>query len=372
MSLKDFVSDNNPTAIYHAARELGAPAYVKEANIIQPQDLAALAGVAFADPEERAFPIHTKAATWLSYVWAKGHECCSKITDSIKAAGEVHGITEDLQNIDTLFTAAKQASEPETARFALHVDFGGHAGMAKRAFYPIHDIGSVLGSSELMMKDAAENRLPVDYFYLAARELVKAAREFGLHDYEIHPKVLLAGEERIPDFETARWEAGRRKKAGLSDEQVGVYQELVAGAELEYKASADADRHQCMNKWASLWADLDAVNAVPHGDMLDPFQAFFSGTRVEDLDKQASQHVVIQDVLVPRMEFYTLTDNRIKAAFSKEAAELIFGVKAMLHGLSSHTLEGAKEASERLAGLSEEDQKELLRTLVNQHESATV
>jgi len=379
MNNTDFVSDHNPTAVFHAARELGAPDYVKEAKIIQPSDLVTLSDVAFADRANRLFPIHTKAAAWLSKAYLTGMESSHpELSASIDTAGGLLGISEDLAKIDDLFASAKSASvsavteqndqTTEKAAFALTVNFGDPSAKGAqedlRRFYPIHNFGSVLGSAELMMKDAHENRLPVDYFYLAARELVKAASEHGVPSDMIHDSITEAGDWRWPNFDTARWEADRRKSAGVSEDNMQMYTDLVAGAKSEFETAEGMDKTACIDKWASLWMDLDARNGITNYDnLLNPFQAFYSGTKLNDLDKRASMHFVVSDVMIPRVEMQSLSETSIEACFSKSAAEIIRDAKK---DLEDHLhIEKSASASTKLSHLNEDDRKELLRLLIS-------
>lgn len=359
--MKDFVDDNNPTAIFHAVKKLGAPDYVKSAHVIQPAELATVHEVGFADRTNRQFPVHTKAACWLSAAYYFGNQGDDpRIVETIKQAAAAHGIAEDVDALETEFAQIKQAAAEPISRHALTVDFGGAHGLDTQSFYPLNTRDDVYESASIIDRDLVDGRLPIDLAKAASRELVKAAREFGVPQDDISPRVYALGDDRLPDFDNLRFELGLRKRAGLNTED---YEMIVDGAEAEFKQGEYDDMLTCMDKWASLWLDLDASNDVRYGDQfMDPYTALYSGAKVAAVDALAQQSVFINDVLVPGAEVALLRENQIKAAFTPEAAQTIL---EMQDAYTKAPSSAGAEMTQKAASLAKEDQAELLNMLLN-------
>ena len=358
--MQDFVFDPNPTAVFHAVKELGTPEYVKSAHVLKPADLRDLPDQAFADSVGRRFPVHTKAACWLSAAqWFGNGGADARVTEAIKTAAAAHDVSDEIKAIIDLFASTKEASAPRESRHALTVDFQGAHGLEKQSFYPLDDAFAIVESSNAIDRDMRDGRLPREFAQVACRALVKAAREHAVDDDLLSPKVVGIGEERWPDFDNLRHELGRRKQAGVTN--LDDYQAIVDGAEAEFRMAGYDDKLDCLDKWASLWLDMDAANDIRHGrEYMDPFTALFSGEKLASIDDKAKSSVFIDDVMVPGPEIWLLSENRIKAAFSKEAAEIVLAARAMGTG----TFDAGYHTTEKLATLDADDRKELLRLLL--------
>ena len=106
MPVVDQFNDPAFGTLYHQITKMPAlEAFVKEASI-EPQDAASLPDSAFAWPEERRFPIHTREQTALSFAYSKlASELPAYATENLKAAMNVYGIPEDI------FSEIKVAAE---------------------------------------------------------------------------------------------------------------------------------------------------------------------------------------------------------------------------------------------------------------------
>jgi len=324
---KDFVGVNNPTAFYHADRVLGGlPQYVKEATVIEAGDLVDLAPTAFADPGRRMFPLHTKAACWLSMAHLLGEGGDPELEAVLEKTAALHGIAEDIAALRGAFAPAKEASDAVAFEpHALEVDFGGEGGLGKTAIYPIGSAGGIVGSAKQMDRDLAEGRLRPHLFRKAAAALVQAAKEHDVTRDDIVNSVWDAGVVRLPDFDTAREVANMRKFAGLGDDDVALYADIVSGAEEEFgKAGSDEEGRACLDKWIELWDKLDAELGVKYARLTpEPHLAFFSGPEDEHIAKLAAEVVLLDGILVPKADLLAVPEAGWVKHLGKSAAAIV-------------------------------------------------
>lgn len=308
----DFVKDNNPTALYASCEAIEPPDYVKQASIITPESLVDLDKVAFADPEAREFPIHTPAATWLSAAYALGAGLeGTPIFSRIKTAAILQRVAGDVTAlVDAFHQTVKEASAPARV-FALTASVDGQ----DRSFYPINDEQEIIDSSRAMLKDADEKRLPFSYFRKAATALVKAAHEKRLNFEELHERIIAVGEARLLDFDQARQVAELRKYAGADDEAVALYKEALEGARNDPSS---------LERWMDLWVELDESYQVKYSSVQPhPYLAFFSGPVEREVEKMASEVVLINDILIPKTVIPLVPEIAVRQHFTKDAAEQV-------------------------------------------------
>lgn len=348
----DFVKDQNPRPVYLADELVGLPEYVKSASELQPEELDALAVVSFASPAQREYPIHTKAATWLSAAYALGTftEVPGYLQGRIKAAAEFHGISEDYEKLVAAFqNFNKKASEP-TLSFALTVDFGEAGGnLGIQNFYPLNDEYDIVKSARVMLKDADEGRLPINYFRLAAKEVIKAAAAKSIPFDEFHPRIRAIGEDRFPDFEHALTCVGLRKSAGVDEEAVELYKAAALGAR---------DEPEKIDQWLDIWLDLDATCGIKYAAAQpNPYEAFFAGDVMPDAEKVASEAVLVSSVMIPKSVLSGISEDVVRQNFKQATADVI--VDAV-----KQAAEHPEIASGLLDTVDAENQAELLRVLL--------
>lgn len=350
----DFVTDNNPVGLWKVDALVPAPAYVESAEVITKEATTSLASVAFANPLKREFPVHTKAATWLSAAYFYGSGFSQpKIEAAITKAATLHGIAEDVERIRTKVAeqrtkTASTAELPAHPTHALKVDFGKEVpGGQKQAFYPIRNLGEVIGSNEQVVADMS--RLSVPQFREAATNIVKAAAVHGLETSRLHPKIVQAGTPRIFDETQAMKSAEVRGLIVKDPEVAQLYVDIVKAA-----AASPDEQAQC----AELWLELDQQHRIKYAKgVLDPFEAFFSGITVAEFDKIANETVFVAGVAVPRSAVMGLPPTKVAAFF---AGDVRAGVEATIKAAST----SAADADKAAAALPPESQRELLRILV--------
>lgn len=354
----DFVRDKNPTAIYKVAMEAGndLPDYVADYEIPEDADLDALADTAFADPFNRLHPIHSKAASVLSGAYLAGKGLRESLEfQRAKKAAEFFGAKEDFDKLTSiLVNQEKKAGEGRKEEYALsfQLEDGGEI----KHFYPINNEVQVVKAAVSSDSDWTSGRLPIDWYRGAAIKIVKKANELGLDKNSLPERVWNMGEERLPNLENAKVALVSRKRAGVNEEGLKLYEDVIKSA-----ATADSSVSDCVD----LWLDLDAVHGVDYRSVTNPYAAFYSGPKISDVEKQAAEVIFIEDVPVPKTEVVgLLVDDAltIKREFNKAAAEKVEEALAPLK--EEYSEKSAAIATARIASLPESSRKGILRILL--------
>ena len=350
---KDFVRDANPKPLYKAGNLGCIPSYVTDYAIPSVESLDGLTKAAFADPDNFLHPIHEKAATILSGVYLNetGKKDSAEMK-RVKSAASVFGVLGDLEKIlseldsETEKSASAVVTPSTSNAYALTVEFEDNK---KSQCYPIANDVQIRKSASVLQDDLLTGRIPSDWAYAAAVNLVKSAQEHNLSNDELPRRIRLLGIERLVDIEHAKEAASLRQYDGVDEDGVKLYEEVVKMASEDPSTIED-----CIK----LWADLDISHGIKYAKTFTPEEAFYAGERLDSLQKMASETVIIKDVLVPVAEFTKLSQELITANFRKEAAATIF---------SAVTLAAANpaDATTKLASLDDENQSEVLRLLIH-------
>lgn len=96
--MSDFYQDQGAFFVKLLHNKL-VPEFVKQASYETEDGISSLPNHAFADPENRKYPIHTKADVYLSaaYFYGKTAEYDEKIENAINVSADIFGIKDDLQ-----------------------------------------------------------------------------------------------------------------------------------------------------------------------------------------------------------------------------------------------------------------------------------
>jgi hypothetical protein len=344
----DFTKDQNPTALYEVGIKAGdsLPDYVKEASILQAEDLVSLHDCAFADQINRLHPIHTKAATYMSAVYLAGEgKLDSKEFTAVKEAAALFDIEQEIEDaIALLPQVEKSAHELSTEKYALSFQIEEEDSWKA---YAINNEVEVTKAATDVVRDWNDEHIPTDWFFHAARNIVKAATDLNIPRNEIPDKVWRFGEERIVDFDNVDFAIGERSRAGVSD--VSEYAQALK------QASTGAIS---VDQAIDTWMGLDAVNSISHKRVTSPQEAFFSGAKVAYLKDLSEKNIFISDVMVPAVEFNKLASDNYKAvrmAFRKEAADNIINILSETDTANT---------TAKLASLETKQQKQLLNLLL--------
>ena len=141
------------------------PGFVKEAQADECSEVAELPSHAFADAIGKKFPIHTKAAAFLSYLYFKDQEpsftkeAAARIRSKFEGAAQIWGIRTEMRQAD-------QALEPQVEKYAGADDYALNVG--SNSFFPVTTPREVIDSANslilnrgnftyAMRKEAASN-----------------------------------------------------------------------------------------------------------------------------------------------------------------------------------------------------------------------
>ena len=338
-------------AVRYVESQLGLPDYIKSAATPPPASLNdEVSDQAFLDMANRQWPSFNKEAAWLSAVayLSNPRNRDEQLDGRMLKLASVQGITEDVDKLIHLFDdAVKSASQVPEKRYALIVDFEGQGGRGVENFYPVNNYGEVLGSSAQLVKDASETGMPLELVRDAAVNLVKAAREYGVNVSELHRTVELLGTERMADVDHALAIADTREWAGVPPEGIALYKEAA-------EAVRDGSPEELEDAIAC-WLELDKLHQVKYArHILDPYQAFFSGEKISEIEKMASEVVLVGDVMIPKSVFGLPSETQLRQSFSKESAEKIMG-------LQKTASVNAADASRGMQDFNDDERRELLR-----------
>lgn len=366
MPTKDYVEANNPALFLHLDEHNLIPDYVKASARVTPEELEDLSVVAFADPFNRAYPCHTKAACWQSAAWYAGNAVDQpEVKAGIEKMAYAHGIEEDVQKVfacfdDTLTKAASAEVVEDDPKFALSLDFNGQFGRGFENHYPINSYHEVVRAGNDAAHDFATSSLPVPIMRKVATTIMDAAASYGVPEMEMPTVVCRLGIRRLPDPFAANVLVGMRKDAGVN---VDPYRELLSQLESAIvKTASYMDAIALADQTAEQLCMLDEENGVRYNSrMQDPYALLYTGPRVDELEKAAAQVVDIDNVHVPVADLLNLSDDKIDAIFSKRVGSVIKQAKACVSGTPD--MEKTANAALCLQALPEEATKVLLATL---------
>lgn len=312
---KDFVRDANPKALYLAGLHIDLPDYLKDYEMPSDKEMQKLASAAFADQRLKLHPIHTKEAAVLSGIYLQGSGLGeSAQMQHVKQAAEIFGVSEDLNKILTQMSSVLEksasASAPEK-EYAMLVE---KEDESITALYPISNEVQVCKSAQDLYNDFVHGKFPSDWAHSAAVAIVKKASELQIDRNDIPERIWVLGTERLPDFDVAIKMAKCRDYDGADSDSSELYQEIAKAA------AADPEN---LDSYLKLWADLDMTQGIGYKETFTPQEAFYSGPALLELEKAASNVVIVRDVMVPKDQFTKLSSADIKANFREEIADVV-------------------------------------------------
>lgn len=313
---KDFVRDANPKALYLAGLHIELPDYLKDYEMPSEEAMQKLAAAAFADQRLKLHPIHTKEAAVLSGIYLQGSGLGeTEQMQHVKQAAEIFGVSEDLNKIllqmDSVLEKKAAENSPAEKEYAMLVEGEGES---ITALYPINNEVQVCKSAQALYNDFMGGKFPADWAHTAAVTLVKKANELGIERNDLPERIWVLGTERLPNFEVAVKMAKCRDYDGADSESSELYQEIVKAA------AADPDK---LEDYLKLWADLDMAQGIGYKETFTPQEAFYSGAALSDLEKAASNVVIVKDVMVPKQQFAKLSTDTVQASFREEIADVV-------------------------------------------------
>lgn len=302
----DFITDRSKRVVSFVKDALpDIPYNLKEAaEAYSPSAFTDYPNSAFADPVTKEFPLVSDDTVMWSGLYASAtHLNDQRVMDRIKQAAVNRGVDEWLfpamDRIRSTFT--KQASE---VSYALVINNEGDI----LRHYPISTDLQVEESAKVASRDFADGRIPLELFVDASREMVKAAADHG--NVVRLPQVVL-------DYGTERM-ASREALIGLIEKRASRVKD-EAYTMLASAIPEDLDQ-QTAKQAVDLICRLDQEHGIDYtkNDMVDPYRTVFSGPRLDDLAKEASTKVMVQDVIIPGDVIAGIPDTDIQLWSSEE------------------------------------------------------
>lgn len=348
--MKDFTTDPSLAFLAQLKSAGAIPGYVTEAP--DAEDVTGLMDVSFADTSRRLFPIHTKAAAYLSAVSAFVYGVTAEAPwiPRLKSACHAYGIDGDVQKAHGLLArkepapVEKEASEAPLTKYAM--ELVPSPDQPVQRYYPVSTADQVEDSALKLAADLAEERLPPSWFAEACENLVKAAGELGVRETLIPATVRRLGAAVYPDRSVIREEIAKRASAGLGEKALEFYE---AAAEEVFKGAATP------MEGAHVWEMCDRkFKLAGFSGNRAPVFAFKSGHSETYLENMKKATAVVADVLLPHAAFLSLPDRLIAGSFEEADAAKALMAKKASDGL---------EATRLVSGMTPASQTQLLALL---------
>lgn len=312
--MNDFISKNNHKAIQRAFMELGSdlPEYLHSFTFPNEEDMLKYASSAFADKENRLYPITSKPLTVLSAMDYFGEgEYNEKLEQRIKTASVNFGIKDMVERIEGIFSDLKKEATVQVEddpEFALILDNTG--------YFPIDNLYNVETSSSELIKQ--RDKLPSDIFYKTAKAISDAA---VVHNAIIHPGVTKCASyvDCVFDKESADYQVSLRANH-MDEDTVELYKELVKAA---------SDNEEELDTYVELWEDLDSDFLTPqirkYASFEPAYEALHGGLNKDAVEAESKNWIYIEkeDLLIPSSAVANLDMSDINIRFRKTAADAI-------------------------------------------------
>lgn len=251
---------------YHKlVKQFNPPEFIKESSIPDKEEVARLQTSRFASPETREFPVHTKAATWLSAAkfWSDAlynPNVRQEVSENLKKAAKFWDIEDDIDSIlQSVAGTAKEASE--TQAFALEEpDFNGD--IIRR--FPLVGPQSTVKSAQSLYEE--KNHLPLPWKRKAAERILKASEDYdvtGEIDEETNTYLEKAAGKGISSLEklsealNARYNILHTPGYTHNEEAAQAMEKLAQGTEAEPETS-----HELCQKVAKVLDQVDRKNKL--------------------------------------------------------------------------------------------------------------
>ena len=314
----DFITDNNPKNINYVKSLLGdLPPYVKSANYVEKPRVAR---GSFANTVDKELPIDNAEHAFMSYAYLKAATAGKKIQEKeqeylnkIKQAAQMHGNMVDLEKIDAAIEKNEKDKQTKYAgdNFALIINFD-EKDEGLKYYYPINNRENLEKSARDLCAD--EKKMPLEAFRTAANNIVKKARETDVPDNSLPQKIIRTGADRDFNIKIAQHAAKQRAKK-FGEDAGTIYFDIVK------TASADKEN---LDNYINLFLDMDRINKVAYDkNMLNPYEAFYSGVENSEIEKAAEAHVLVNDAPVPLGVFNKIAKSIVEASFNEKEASLL-------------------------------------------------
>jgi len=254
----DILRDNSFRVLNHIAQiagEGGMPDYVMNNNIHDTKTASVLDADLFADPANRAYPVDSPHATWMSAAYLAYHTPAYQdskqaavsgfLSDTISKAAAVYGITSDVEGVRKKIAASRKPEDNDS-------DYG----------IPEQKRYRVTSSDELKTAcdyfDANRGEYPSDTRRTVAAFLVKKAAEYSADWSALPDSVRKEAGYGLPDVDMLKAEIAERAKLA-SDADTGA---VLANLVRVLDADDGTMLSQGLDKIASILDDFDQVSGL--------------------------------------------------------------------------------------------------------------
>ena len=321
ISGQDHLQDQNPVALKWAAEQIPLPEYCSSAHGVE--KIAAMnPDVVFADVKNKSLPVCDAGNTLKSAIYAFGFpesDEKSFLVRKLAQVADVYGITEDFNKYQALFAGLNKSASaisPDEDLASKHAFSFQEDDNVVSHFYPIDSPEAVAKSAFEMPRHLNEGRFPADWAVDMSRNIVKAARAFGMLDNELPEFVVKNAEERELDLDlAARLIESRRPFAG---ENFEAYTELM-------KAATLAEDH--IAELIEIVEALDEQFNVKYAAHVPlPTRVFYSGMRAADMEKFAMSRVMVSGVIIPQQAVASVKEAAVRMFWPEKDADRIMKV----------------------------------------------
>lgn len=360
----DFVTANNPAIFGYLKERDAIPSYVLSSKKITKEDVAGLDKVAFACPEKRLYPCHTKEACWESAAYFAGSgETEASVRENIEKMASYHNIADDVNSVFALFedvmnkAASSDSKSEPMVKYALNLDFQGFEGRGVENFYPINSATEVVTASDDSTADYNAGKIPTSAMRKIASAITEAAIEYNVNPSDLTGEIRELGTRNIPDPYAAEILVKMRKSA--------AHNELVQQLQKDLENTKDVtEAINITNKAAEDMLTLDKRAGITYGKgVLSPYSILFSGPTLEELEKAAASTITVKNINIPVEDFINLSEKDIDINFSAKSASIIKEAKSYVD--AGKSAEACVRINSKLNELPNKTQNVLLNVLAS-------
>lgn len=178
----DYCSDTNHQRLHKLSKLMNMPDFVSSSPTADSADIEKLPNSVFADPENRKFPLHTKAATWLAQAYFSHDrhlyttQQAATIQDKIEKASRhwsIENFTKQARAEVENFTS-QVPPDLTDADYALVIEQDGR----KNPMLPIHNEANIKASAATLYN--MRSKCPYEWRLVAARKILHKAAALGV------------------------------------------------------------------------------------------------------------------------------------------------------------------------------------------------
>lgn len=372
MNRYDFTTDTT-AAIFEYADERGlVPEFVKQSSHIGPDDVAGLHDRAFADENARLYPCHTKEATILSAIYSQAQgDDTPGVREKIASFAEAFGVQDEVARVYECFdrlagevqekqAAAERVEVMQKFALTLHDEDGTEHNM-----YELTTPADTALTLRHLEEDFNNGRVPMPYMRKIATEVCEAAAEQGIE--RVPETIIKFASAGLPDYDTTKALVSLRSNL-VTPEAMVDYNMVTDGMfDALCKAASLGQAMSIVDHAAAQMCALDANNGVTVYSFStpNPYEIMYTGTSPVDMLKHAAAHVFVSDIAIPVADLRRADMDTVRGRLSKSASDTVGEVIDVLASTEQPDAKLTAACTEKLATLSPEVRKELLRTLAD-------